>query len=138
MKRMIGQGLLAGLVSGIVLGLLLKAVQYATGALVYTLLLNIDFVPLLPQRLPETFEFALHLVVALALGVLYRFGIEYWRHPWLAGIAIGAASSLLFFPLTMLSTRVPEITDMTAYMYWLAGHLVYGAVLGMMGRTIIR
>ncbi|WP_411345588.1 hypothetical protein ACE3MZ_06190 [Paenibacillus sp. WLX1005] len=138
MRKIIQQGLLAGLVSGIILGLVLKWIQYGTGALVYTLLLNVDFVPVLPDVLPEWLEFAMHLVVALVLGVLFRLWISRWHHPWLAGLTLGAASSLLFFPLAMMSDRVPAVNDGQAYMYWLIGHLVYGLVLGMVGRWQIR
>ncbi len=138
MRTIIRQGLLAGLISGIVLGLVLKWIQYRTGSLVYTLLLNIDFIPLLPPRLPEWLEFALHLVVALVLGVLFRWWITRWQHPWLAGLTLGFASSLLFFPLTMLSDRVPAVQDWQAYMYWLSGHVLYGMVLGAAGALQMR
>ncbi|MEW4368661.1 hypothetical protein [Paenibacillus kandeliae] len=138
MHRIIKEGLLAGLISGIVLGFVLKWIQHVTGVLVYTLLLNVDFVPLLPDVLPEWLEFTMHLVVALVLGVLFRWWITRWSHPWLAGLVLGAASSLLFFPLSMLSDRVPAVNDGTAYMYWLIGHLVYGLVLGAVGRLQMR
>ncbi len=133
MRTIIRQGLLAGLLSGIVLGLVLKWIQYQTGALVYTLLLNVDFVPLLPPRLPEWLEFALHLLVALILGVVFRWWISRWYHPWIAGLILGAGSSLLFFPLATMSDRVPAVDDWHAYMYWLMGHLLYGVTLSIVG-----
>ncbi|MFP3786948.1 hypothetical protein, partial [Burkholderia sp. SIMBA_024] len=50
-------GILTGILSGVVLGFFLKTIQFYTGEKVYTLLLNIDFVPGLPPTLPEFIEF---------------------------------------------------------------------------------
>jgi len=138
LKRYMLQGIVAGLVSGMVLGFFLKWIQQLTGSGVYTMLLNIDFVPALPDRLPEALEFGLHLAVAIVLGCLYRIWITRWAHPWISGLLIGAASSLLFFPLALLSDRVPPVNDMIAYMYWLAGHVLYGIVLGIFGYWYLR
>lgn len=129
--------LLVGFISGFILGLFLKWIQYATGSLVYTLLLNIDFVPFLPERLPEPLEFTLHLVVSVIIAWIYRIWIRFSPHPWRYGILIGIASSFLFIPLTLMSDRVPAITDMTAYSYWLAGHLLYGLSLGWFGKLLL-
>lgn len=129
--------LLVGLLSGIILGLFLKWIQYATGSLVYTLLLNIDFVPFLPDRLPELIEFALHLVVSVIIAWIYSIWIRLSPHPWRYGILIGIASSLLFIPLTLMSDRVPAITDMTAYGYWLIGHLLYGLSLSLLAKVLL-
>jgi len=124
-----------GVISGIILGLFLKWIQYVTGSLVYTLLLNIDFVPFLPERLPEPIEFTLHIVVSVIIAWLYSVWIRFSPHPWRYGLLIGLASSLLFIPLTLMSDRVPAITDMTAYRYWLAGHMLYGLSLGWLGKV---
>lgn len=129
--------LLLGLISGFILGFFLKWVQYATGSLVYTLLLNIDFVPFLPERLPEPLEFALHLVVAIIIAWIYSIWIRISPHPWKYGLYIGIASSFLFIPLTLMSDRVPDITDIVAYGYWLAGHLLYGLSLGLLGTLLL-
>lgn len=129
--------LLVGLLSGIILGLFLKWIQYATGSLVYTLLLNIDFVAFLPDRLPELIEFALHLVVSVIIAWIYSIWIRFSPHPWRYGILIGIASSLLFIPLTLMSDRVPAITDMTAYGYWLIGHLLYGLSLSLLAKVLL-
>lgn len=138
MKRYILQGIIAGLVSGVLLGFFLKWIELLTGSGVYTMLLNIDFVPGLPDRLPEWLEFSLHLGVSVVLGFIYRLWINRWPHPWISGLLIGVASSMLFFPLAMLSDRVPQVSDMTAYMYWLAGHVLYGIILGLFGYGYMR
>lgn len=126
--------LLLGIISGCILGFFLKWIQFATGSLVYTLLLNIDFVPFLPAQLPEWIEFSLHLFVSIVIAWLYSIWIRISPHPWRYGLYIGIASSLLFIPLTLMSDRVPAITDMTAYGYWLAGHLLYGLSLGLFAK----
>ncbi|WP_458119710.1 hypothetical protein [Paenibacillus sp. Z6-24] len=138
MKRYVLQGIIAGLLSGVLLGFFLKWIQLLTGSGVYTLLLNIDFVPMLPDRLPEWLEFSLHLTVSFVLGFLYRLWLIRWPHPWICGLLIGAASSLLFFPLALMSERVPQVDDLPSYMYWLAGHILYGLVLGLLGDLELR
>lgn len=51
-----------GLISGILLGLFLKLVENITGILVYTLLLNIDFIPGVGAiKWTEPIEFIFHL-----------------------------------------------------------------------------
>jgi uncharacterized membrane-anchored protein YitT (DUF2179 family) len=60
----------AGIVSGIFLGLILKLVEYVTGLKVYTLLLNVDYVPLLRNyEITELGEFALHIVISIILAI---------------------------------------------------------------------
>jgi flagellar biosynthesis protein FliR len=127
-------GIITGIVSGVVLGLFLKAVQTLTGEKVYTLLLNIDFVPGLPPRLPEWIEFSLHLVVSVVIGIFYIWWIRRSGRPVRRGIFIGAASSLLYLPLSPLSSRVPDLNDAGAIFYWVVGHLLFGALLGLFGK----
>jgi len=124
--RVLWRGALAGLIAGVVLGLLLKMLQAMTGARVYTLLLNIDFVPI---RISELAEFMLHLAVSIPIGIIYfmllpRIG----RHVRL-GIGIGLISSLTWIPLTLISERVPDWNDIHALSLWLIGHAAYGCIL---------
>ncbi|MCM3172800.1 MULTISPECIES: hypothetical protein [unclassified Paenibacillus] len=124
------KGVWTGVLSGLVLGFLLKAIQSFTGISVYTLLLNIDFVPGLPPILPEFVEFALHLVVSIGIGVFYIWWIQNRpQYAMLKGILIGAVSSLLYIPLSQLSTRVPDLNDTHAILYWVTAHLIYGVTL---------
>ncbi|MCI3922768.1 hypothetical protein MO973_21295 [Paenibacillus sp. TRM 82003] len=128
--------------SGFALGFFLKLVEAATGSKVYILLLNVDFVPGLPQPLPEWFEFALHLVVSVIIGsvyaaLLYRFPAVR-RRPIAAGIVAGLSAVPLFYPLTALSERTPAPDDLTALAWWIAGHLLYGIVLGIYGWALAR
>ncbi|MNC65080.1 hypothetical protein D3C75_1153340 [compost metagenome] len=49
----------------------------------------------------------------------------------LKGILIGGVSSLLYIPLSQLSTRVPDLNDTRAILYWVTAHLIYGVILGL-------
>ncbi|MEK4053168.1 hypothetical protein MHB84_05915 [Paenibacillus sp. FSL F4-0087] len=126
-------GILTGLTSGMVLGFFLKAIQTYTGEKVYTLLLNIDFVPWLPPTLPEYIEFMLHLIVSIIFGIFYTWWIQRSGYPIAKGVLIGIISSLLYIPLSQLSSRVPDLYDINAILYWLAGHLLFGVVVGVCG-----
>lgn len=132
------RGLFCGLVSGVGLGLFLKIIEQASGHLVYRLLLNVDFVSFLPPRLPEWIEFGLHLMVALAIGLVYAFwnSILAYPRPLLTATVLGLLSSLLFFPLASLSDRVPAPGDMQAFGWWFAGHLLFGILLYASNRTM--
>jgi hypothetical protein len=129
-------GTLTGIISGVVLGFFLKTVQAYTGEQVYTLLLNIDFVPGLPPTLPEFIEFALHLIVSVVIGIFYLWWVRHSGRPMIKGILLGAVSSLLYIPLSQLSSRVPDLNDVAAILYWIAGHLLFGIVLGLCGKYI--
>ncbi|VDG96862.1 Uncharacterised protein [Lysinibacillus sphaericus] len=125
-----------GLIGGLILTFLFKWIESITGEKVYTFLLNVDYIPVLGNiAFPEWIEVFFHLVVsvAVALGfyLLYRL-----RPPWKKrAIAICAVGSVIIgialFPTTALSDRTPEITDGLSLLYWLLGHALFGAVLGI-------
>ncbi|MFS0722868.1 hypothetical protein [Paenibacillus sp. 1P07SE] len=136
-RRIIIHGSAAGLLSGLVLGGLLKWIEHESGKLVYTLLLNVDFVDWLPQTMPEWLEFGLHLLIAVPLGWLYAV-LTTWRgRPWLLAAAIGLTASLTWVPLTLASDRTPGTGDLSALLWWLSGHLVYAGVLGGYGKLVM-
>ncbi len=113
----------------------LRIIQSITNLKVYTLLLNVDYVPILKDmHLPEIVEFGLHLVISviLAFGVnLYIFKEELQKEK-IPGfvIKIGLVVGLLLYPTTLLSDKTPEITSSFSLLFWMAGHGLYGAVLG--------
>lgn len=120
---------LAGILSGVVLGVFLKIVEQVTGKYVYTLLLNIDYFPVVGNwEIKEPIEFALHLVVSVilvfVLYVLFRnWQVESKLSPYLVGtILIG----FLLYPTTVLSDRTPYVTDWAAFLFWISGHAIYG------------
>lgn len=125
----------AGIAAGILLGLFLKIIEHITSLEVYTLLLNVDYVPLLKVlKLSELVEFSLHLVISVLMSMLLAVFLESksWTRArglfWvsLACLAVG----LLLYPTTVLSDRTPELFDPAALLFWLAGHLLYGIALG--------
>lgn len=131
------EGIWLGLWSGIALGLFFKLVQALTGSLVYTLLLNVDFLPLARplhlEQLPEWLEFLLHLTVSLALGVFCVLLVRRGWRPVRTGLLLGLLPAPLFVPLTLLSERTPRLDDTEALAWWLAGHLLYGVLLACWG-----
>lgn len=132
-------GLATGAVSGIVLGLVMKLLELAAGKDVYRLLLSVEFVPLLPDAMPEPAEFALHLLVSLPLGIVYLSLLSVWRTPLRLGFWMGGLlAACTWIPLTQLSERVPALQDWAALTFWIAGHLVYGITLGLFGKYWVK
>jgi len=134
------RGFAFGLVPGIALALLFKAVEFFEGPRVYTLLLNVDFIPGLGGKLPEWFELTLHLAVSVLIGFLYAFLLGRLGKSWLPGLLLGIAPIPLFIPLTQLavSAKTPGLSDANAMIWWIAGHLLYGMILAFMGRTALQ
>lgn len=134
-----GSTLFAGTIAGVALGLLLKLAQHATGHQVYTLLLNVDYIPVLGSlHLTEFWEFTLHLIVAVALAFLLTAIAIRYR---LAGkefivlcIGINIGIAICYYPLTGLSGRTPPLTSLPALAIWIGSHLLYGLLLGLLLR----
>ncbi|WP_284141639.1 hypothetical protein [Virgibacillus sp. LDC-1] len=127
---------LAGLVAGVLLGLFLKGVEAITAINVYTLLLNVDFVPMLNElTMSEGIEFTLHLVVSIVLAValFWLMKIRLWSKSKSMSILllINVGIGFLLFPLTLLSERTPSIWSGEALLFWLFGHALYGVILGL-------
>lgn len=142
LRKILWHGLLAGVLTGVVMGFVLKAVETFTDVKVYTLLLNVDFVPFLPQPLPEWIEFGLHLIVSVIIAIVYLFLLNRFtlvaKRPILFGLIAGCFAIPTFIPLTLLSERTPAIDDMAALFWWIAGHLLYGWLLGGYGRLVTK
>lgn len=133
--KAIVKSLVGGLVSGIALGLFLKWIQFHTNLKVYTLLLNVDYVPILKNiQFPEIIEFGLHLVISIMLALIFNVYINrrslkkevIHRLVLRVSLIVG----LLLYPTTLLSERTPSITDAYAFLVWMAGHWIYGIILG--------
>lgn len=131
-----------GLITGTMLGLLLKMVQGMSGHRVYRLLLNADYVPLLGRfRLTEAAEFAIHLLISavlcLILGLIWQRAAKRRRFTASQAAAItggiGLLIGALLYPTTLLSAGgTPPIDSLPAWSWWLAVHLVYGFVSGLL------
>jgi hypothetical protein len=130
-KTVLYKGTLSGIIAGILLGASLKIVEAVTGHQVYTLLLNVDFIPVIGRvSWPEYIEFIFHLLVSIILGIIFYYLAGKWRLKTYQSFYLAAALTVpalfLYFPLSLLAIKeVPEIGDWTAFSYWAAGHLVY-------------
>lgn len=128
------KGILSGFVSGIFLGLFLKVIEVMSGVKVYTLLLNVDYIPILKNySFPEFVEFLLHLIISVIVAAaLFSIIKKYqWAQKQMVfrTILISFLIGVLLFPTTALSDRTPELTSVSALSFWLIGHLLYGWIL---------
>ncbi len=127
----------AGLGSGLLMAGFLRMIESWTGIKVYTLLLNVDYVPLVKSVTGnEWVELALHMVVAVAVSwFMYQFVVRKIGSQTKATLAVTALSLLIgvaLYPSTTLSERTPAIADGEAWLWWLLAHLVYGWALAFL------
>ncbi|MCP3026703.1 hypothetical protein [Halobacillus sp. A5] len=129
-------GIYAGTTSGLALGMYMWFVELITGVRVYTLLMNVDFIPIVGSiHWPVFMEWLFHMVISWGIGILYCF--LFMRRMkaapnrlWGAAVILSGMAALTYFPLTYLAIKdTPSITDGTAVAYWMAGHLLYAVVL---------
>jgi len=122
-----GRILLVGLVSGLVLNYYFKFIEWLTGDKVYTLLLNVDYFPILKNyTFPEWIEISFHLVVSFALAFIYVWLWKRWNKPFLYTVLTALLIGLIIYPTTGFSDRTPAVTDLSALAWWQTGHLLYG------------
>ena len=133
------QVLFTAVVAGFVLGLFLKAVENLTNKRVYTLLLNVDYFPVLKSyQFPEAIEFSFHLIISLlVVGCLFALRNRFnWSNSAL--LIYSTISQLIIgcvlYPTTTFSDRTPLITDVLAFTWWLVGHIIYGLIVGILLR----
>lgn len=131
LKRLI----LIGIVSGGIFGLLLRVIEDLTDKKVYTLLMNVDYFPLLKDlKLNEVVEFSFHIIVSIIVVIVLYYGLrkmgreeQVSPYIWL-NLLIGG----LLYLTTTFSERTPQLTDMIALIYWLIGHAIFGVLVGIM------
>lgn len=132
------QGTWIGVAAGIFLAVFLKLVQAVTGEKVYTLLLNVDYIPVVKEyQFPEVIEVFLHLIVSvvlcIVLVILYKKGSGFVRnHAILFPLLVNVAIGLLLYPTTSFSDRTPSVTNMVSLFWWIAGHALYGYLVGVL------
>lgn len=131
---------LTGSVTGLVLGFFLKGVQLFTGEGVYTLLLNVDFIPVINQvRWPEWIEFFFHLIVSFFIATGFFNILPKIKRPYVTASLLTIPAVLLYFPLSALAHKpVPEMNDLQAFGWWAAGHILYALILGLGGQKFKR
>ncbi|PAV31471.1 hypothetical protein CIL05_02110 [Virgibacillus profundi] len=123
----------AGLISGITLGGFLKLVEGISGKFVYVLLLNVDYIPIVRDwQMNEIIELTLHLIVSILLVIVlyYLFKVMNIHTKIYPYVVVNMLVGGVLFLTTAFSQRTPEITDIAAFIYWIVGHLIYGAVVG--------
>jgi hypothetical protein len=136
-KLQINKAVLAGLISGVFLGLFLKVVEKSTSLKVYTLLLNVDYVPIIQRfELAEIIEFSIHLFISvvMSMGLLFFLNKKYipTNKRILIIVLFSLVIGIFLYPTTLLSDRTPSISDLPALGFWLLGHSLYGGMLGFL------
>ncbi len=130
-------GTLVGVLSGLLLGFFLKWLEILTDEKVYTLLLNIDFIPIIGTiSWPEWIEFAFHLFVSIAIGLLFTFLAAIHKvllkvkGIWGLSFLLTIPTIFLFFPLSIVAVKeVPSVHNYLALSLWTIGHIVYAVSL---------
>ncbi|WJH35942.1 hypothetical protein N6H14_08575 [Paenibacillus sp. CC-CFT747] len=134
-------GGIPGLAAGLILGCFFKGIQAWSGEPVYVILLTIDYLPMVGGAdLPEGAAFLLHLLIScLAAWVIHRIILRRrWtgKRRWAAVTGAGIGIGVLLYPTSFLSAYTPHDFDAGFLTWWLAGHLLYGITLGLMGTGI--
>ncbi|RNF40717.1 hypothetical protein [Planococcus salinus] len=139
------KGIWIGFWSGMLLGILLKWIEYMTGERVYTLLLNVDFIPFIGAvDWSEPVAFAFHLIISLAIGIAYVYIAKRrnyaFGHLVLLSLGFCFPLFLLYFPLSALAIRddIPQMTNVSAYLYWVFAHLTFALALPVLYKTFER
>ena len=141
--QQIGRWTVVSVLAGLVLGLFLKAVQFMTDIKVYTLLLNIDYMPVLSRwELGELGEFTLHLLVGIVIGNVLQWFIQYKElrqsYQFFVIIIASLVVAVTYYPVTILSDQTPELGSLSAFLWWMLGHLLYGMALYYFYKKIVK
>ncbi|PLS16542.1 hypothetical protein CVD28_15775 [Bacillus sp. M6-12] len=143
MVKSFWRGSLSGLLAGTILGMMMKYVQHITEKEIYTLLLNVDFIPFLDnQNFGEPIEFIFHLAISFLLGGGYCILIASSKTEAMSGrirlaISVTIPAILLYFPLSVLA-EVPIVNsnDLHSFYYWMLCHLIFALLLAVISRLI--
>ncbi|WP_249869401.1 hypothetical protein [Oceanobacillus saliphilus] len=133
--KLVNKLFIIGMIAGLILGGFFKLIEQTTGKKVYVLLMNIDYFPIVGDwTLSGGEEFVLHMIVSVALVFVIYFlfrkkDIHIKMAPY---IIVNTLIGALLYLTTALSERTPEITDQSAFAYWLVGHMLYGFVVWLL------
>lgn len=135
-KQSIIEGIIIGTVAGAALGIFLWVIEKFTREMVYTLLMNVDFIPLLGGvQLPSIMEWLFHLIISWGISMIFVFFVRGGRfatklRKWLLVLFLATVAGLSYFPLTILAkTETPSFFDFEAIFYWTAGHILFAVLL---------
>lgn len=129
---------IAGLIAGLVLNFVFKTIENVSGEKVYTLLLNVDYIPVLKEfSFPEWLEVSFHLVVSIVLSIclylfLHAIHITSKRKQIAWSVMLCALIGVALYPTTAFSVHTPPLTSISSILYWVGGHLLFGYVLGQL------
>jgi hypothetical protein len=134
--KMLKRALSLGTVTGVLFGIFFKVIEYFTNIKVYTLLLNIDFIPIVGLiQWPEIIEFLFHLTISWGVAFVFIYfvdkrNLKTKKQMFLIAISLSIPSALLYFPLTILALKpTPAILNVRAIFWWVTGHVFYAALL---------
>ena len=137
MSRKIFYTLVYSLIAGIFLGFFMKWLQDVTGYKVYTLLMNVDYIPILKEYIfPAWIEFTFHLIIAviLAYAIVWVAWKKHYTRKQLIRftIVVNIIIAIALYPTTSLSDRTPALFSFPSFGLWLVAHIAYGIVLGVL------
>jgi hypothetical protein len=127
---------IGGIISGIIMSVFLKVIEELTHLRVYTLLLNVDYIPLLKRVTSnKPLELILHLIVAVIVSVgwfvvLQKINLTKQKSR-ISTIMMAMCIGLLLYPSTIMSERTPSLSSFPSLGFWLLGHLVFGILLSL-------
>lgn len=127
---------LGSIVTGTIFGFLALAVENKTNVKVYTLLMNVDYIPILKGfSFPVWVEFSYHLIVCIVITYALYFIARHvrWtkRQVFHVSIGVNVLIAFLLFPTTALSERTPSWTSIEALGWWVVLHAFYGVLVGI-------
>jgi hypothetical protein len=135
------RAILAGIGAGLFIGIFFRIVEFEWQIRVYTLLLNVDYVPVLSNlALTEATEFSIHMMISVGIALVFYRLVQ--RTPYAKRIVItfiswSLALGILLYLTTLLSAKTPDIFDVSAICVWLVGHALYGFLLAfLMGKRV--
>lgn len=122
-----------GLLAGSIFGGLLKLIELLTDKKVYTLLLNVDYFPILKDvSRSELMDFIFHLIVSMIVVIVLFNCLKYMGRAYnvMDYVWLNIAIAFVLYFTTTFSERTPLLTDWIALAYWTGGHIVYGLLVG--------
>jgi hypothetical protein len=121
-----------GGIAGIALSAWMYLWQQITAIKVYTLLLNVDFIPFIRQVDWNDYMLNLfHIIISWAIVLVYFLSKKkLGRNRWIIGIGLSLCTACVYFPLSLLANQpVSAVDDWLAIIIWFFGHLLYGLLI---------
>lgn len=124
------------LVASTLLGVFLKIIEETTAIKVYTLLLNVDYIPFVNRfTIPEWIEFLLHLLVGIIFGNVLQWVLarshKKDKQSFFVIISCSIVLAICYYPVTVLSNKTPPFLSFGAFSWWVFGHVLFGFILAV-------